>query len=67
VIFPYTPEESVDAVVQLVAGRVIVHKDVEPEVNATVPVAVLGRPDSANVAVPPDEIVAAAEPFTVVE
>ena len=52
---------------QFVDGRVNVHSAVEPEVNVTVPVAPLGSPDSAKVAVAPGVIVAEDAVFTVIE
>ena len=51
---------------QPVAGSVIVHSTVSPDVKVTVPVAPVGRPVSAKVAGLPDVMVAEDEPLTVI-
>jgi hypothetical protein len=47
------PPASDVEVAQLVDGSVAVHRVVRPEINATVPVASLGRPDSDRVELVP--------------
>jgi hypothetical protein len=49
----YVPTARPVEVVQLVAGSVAVHSCVAPEVNATEPVALLGRPVMASVSAVP--------------
>jgi hypothetical protein len=53
--------------VQLVAGKVAVQSVVLDEVKVTVPVAPLGRPVSARVALVASAMVAEAAPLTVIE
>jgi hypothetical protein len=51
----------------VVAGKVKLHKRVEPDAITTVPEAPRGSPDSANVALSPCGIDAEPDPFRVIE